>query len=175
MRASLILAGGGSEDPSTSETVTRGVRIPNSYPPLEPNFGVRRSPAGYSSYAADDSDFQRSRSASFSVRFRQVGGVNSIDNFARSWQRAAGFPEILPRRSSYVAVDSDEERRSTVNDVIEPQESDFTRPLLGIDGESEDSGPIDRNALPRNVFGSSLDRSLGTSYGTISSRVSEAT
>ena len=32
---------------------------------------------------------------------RQAGGVNSIDNFARSWQRAAGFYEITPVRPSF--------------------------------------------------------------------------
>jgi vesicular inhibitory amino acid transporter len=31
-----------------------------------------------------------------------VGGVNSFKNFARSWQRAAAFPEVLPRRPSLV-------------------------------------------------------------------------
>jgi len=39
---------------------------------------------------------------------RQKGGVNSIDNFARSWQRAAGFYEITPVRPSF-RVDSSEE------------------------------------------------------------------
>ncbi|KAI9697957.1 MAG: hypothetical protein M1836_004310 [Candelina mexicana] len=33
-------------------------------------------------------------------RQRQLGGVNSIENFARSWQRAAGFYELTPRRDS---------------------------------------------------------------------------
>ncbi|KAH0566414.1 hypothetical protein GP486_000197 [Trichoglossum hirsutum] len=33
---------------------------------------------------------------------RQVGGLNSIDSFARSWQRAASFLEITPRRPSFV-------------------------------------------------------------------------
>ncbi len=32
--------------------------------------------------------------------FRHIGGVNSFENFARSWQRAAGFYEITPRDSS---------------------------------------------------------------------------
>lgn len=32
---------------------------------------------------------------------RAAGGVNSIDNFARSWQRAAGFYEITPVRPSF--------------------------------------------------------------------------
>ncbi|KAF5551955.1 vacuolar amino acid transporter 1 [Fusarium napiforme] len=31
-----------------------------------------------------------------------VGGVNSFRSFARSWQRAAGFPEVIPRRPSFV-------------------------------------------------------------------------
>ncbi|KAL6864337.1 transmembrane amino acid transporter-like protein [Trichoderma novae-zelandiae] len=31
-----------------------------------------------------------------------VGGVNSFRSFARSWQRAAAFPEVLPRRPSLV-------------------------------------------------------------------------
>ena len=39
---------------------------------------------------------------------RQVGGVNSIDNFARSMQRAAGFRDIGPaRRGSFVISDDD--------------------------------------------------------------------
>ena len=37
----------------------------------------------------------------------QVGGVNSLENFARSWSRAAGFAEIPPRKPSFVI----EERR----------------------------------------------------------------
>lgn len=31
-----------------------------------------------------------------------VGGVNSIRSFARSWQRAAGFTEVIPQRASFV-------------------------------------------------------------------------
>ncbi|KAF1851008.1 vacuolar amino acid transporter-like protein 1 [Cucurbitaria berberidis CBS 394.84] len=40
-----------------------------------------------------------------------AGGVNSINNFARSWQRAAGFFEITPVRPSFRvdAEDDDEE------------------------------------------------------------------
>jgi vesicular inhibitory amino acid transporter len=38
----------------------------------------------------------------------EVGGVNSIDNFARSLQRAAGFRDIGPaRRGSFVLADDD--------------------------------------------------------------------
>ncbi|KAF4998746.1 hypothetical protein FDECE_11729 [Fusarium decemcellulare] len=39
-----------------------------------------------------------------------IGGVNSFRSFARSWQRAAGFPEVIPRRPSFVlAPDQDGE------------------------------------------------------------------
>lgn len=38
-----------------------------------------------------------------------LGGLNSIENFARSWQRAAGFVEIPPRQPSFVFADEEEE------------------------------------------------------------------
>lgn len=121
------------------------------------------------------------RSESLSMRFRQAGGVNSIDNFARSWQRAAGFPEVLPRRASFLSGDSDEECFATSNNVSDPHgfrpfrsETDATRPLLSADRDTVD-GPTDENPPRKSVLGSSFERSLGTSYGTISSRVSDAT
>ena len=48
----------------------------------------------------------------------QVGGVNSIENFARSWTRAAGFLEVTPRRHSFVLstdqdTDGDDEEAIT--------------------------------------------------------------
>ncbi|CAN9273507.1 unnamed protein product [Alternaria alternata] len=48
----------------------------------------------------------------------EVGGVNSINNFARSWQRAAGFFEITPVRPSFRLEDEDGD---------DTEESDFTR------------------------------------------------
>lgn len=39
---------------------------------------------------------------------RQAGGVNSFDNFARSWQRAAGFYEVTPVRQSFRYADGEE-------------------------------------------------------------------
>ncbi|ORY63513.1 transmembrane amino acid transporter protein-domain-containing protein [Pseudomassariella vexata] len=32
----------------------------------------------------------------------EIGGVNSIRSFTRSWQRAAVFPEVIPQRPSFV-------------------------------------------------------------------------
>lgn len=40
---------------------------------------------------------------------RNAGGVNSLDNFARSWQRAVGFHEVTPVRPSFRYADDDEE------------------------------------------------------------------
>ena len=34
--------------------------------------------------------------------FTDIGGVNSIRSFTRSWQRAAGFSEVIPQRPSFV-------------------------------------------------------------------------
>ncbi|QIW98511.1 hypothetical protein AMS68_004029 [Peltaster fructicola] len=68
----------------------------------------------------------RHRRSSMSMRIqslRHAGGVNSIDNFARSWQRAAGFLEIQPVRPSFryaegdeVQEEDDEETQSTPKD-----------------------------------------------------------
>lgn len=49
--------------------------------------------------------------SSFNVRvqaIRQIGGVNSIDNFAKSLQRAAGYQEVLPIRPSFRFADGEE-------------------------------------------------------------------
>ncbi|RAL05653.1 putative transporter [Aspergillus ibericus CBS 121593] len=130
-----------------------------------------------SSDSREDSGF--SRSASFSARFRQAGGVNSIDNFARSWQRAACFPEVLPRRSSFVA-DSDEEWAVARSDYLRSQDypthdADLTRPLLSTDGEAEDSVLSGQLLRKRASHADILEPPLAGSYGTISSRVSEVT
>lgn len=127
------------------------------------------------------------------MRFRQAGGVNSIDNFARSWQRAAGFLEIVPRRSSFAfdseGEDFDDARRGSYHTPTQPLLSGpFDRPRASSDaiddGTGRDSfshegtGSLRRDpasALLSAYDTSSFGRSLGTSYGTISSRVSETT
>ncbi|KAJ5179620.1 hypothetical protein N7492_002830 [Penicillium capsulatum] len=129
----------------------------------------------------------RYRSSSFS-RIRNAGGPNSLDNFARSWQRAACFPEVLPRRSSFVSADSDDEFAiatgmdfaSRSSQSLGPQ-SDFERPLLSGDSDEEDEEDERDSGQPKlgvpnaGLLSSSLDRSFAASYGTISSRVSEST
>jgi len=47
----------------------------------------------------------------------QVGGVNSIGNFARSWTRAAAFLEVTPRQPSLI-LSSDQDINQTEDDAI---------------------------------------------------------
>lgn len=124
-----------------------------------------------------------------SFRVRQAGGVNSLDNFTRSWQRAAGFPEAFVRRSSFVSVDADDDLAiisglgiRTRSPHSQRRQSDVEQPLLSEDsageGPDEESwvGSEGPSRLPSTgLLGSSIDRSFATSYGTISSRVSEST
>ena len=131
------------------------------------------------------------RSSSFS-RLRQAGGPNSLDNFARSWQRAACFPEVLPRRPSFVSADSDDEIAiasgydyGSRSSRFLARHADLERPLLSEDSDFEEQDEaeveVERHASPRRaipstgLLASSFDRSFAHSYGSISSRVSEST
>ncbi|KAI9924354.1 hypothetical protein MW887_006980 [Aspergillus wentii] len=176
------------QDPSNSTienpgSHVQGMGIPGSSLPFGSSFDNHWSSASRENSPSDY--VQRQRSNSLSARFRQAGGVNSIDNFARSWQRAACFPEILPRRAS-LATESDEEWGTVVSEYAGSQSSrpfrhgsDPTRPLLdgGAGAEEDDvlhGSDQSKQGLPSTgILGSSTDRSLGTSYGTISSRVTE--
>ena len=84
---------------------------------------------------------------------RQVGGVNSLDNFARSWTRAAGFHEINPARMSFVVAESDEsggdereeeqghrQHRSLLRQQLE-QASTPSEAAIDEEDEVEESGP----------------------------------
>ncbi|KAJ4133697.1 hypothetical protein NW768_005285 [Fusarium equiseti] len=73
--------------------------------------------------------FSRRRRSSITYQLAaiaDIGGVNSFRSFARSWQRAAGFHEVIPRRPSFVlAPDQDAEdlqySRSHVPGSSQPQ------------------------------------------------------
>ena len=57
---------------------------------------------------ADRVDFDCRSSISMHISaLAQVGGVNSVENFARSWQRAIGFHDIIPNPASYAVVEGD--------------------------------------------------------------------
>lgn len=61
---------------------------------------------------------------------RHAGGVNSIDAFARSWTRAAGYIEITPTAQSYVSVSSlgggedEDDNASRTDEAVEDDETD---------------------------------------------------
>ncbi|KAH3372023.1 hypothetical protein KXW99_009006 [Aspergillus fumigatus] len=119
------------------------------------------SSSSYDGRPINDHDLQRQRSSSFSARFRFAGGPNSIDHFARSWQRAACFPEVLPRRSSFAAVRPDEEWTSGWNEDLASrsslsarQETDYTRPLLH--GDEEEDGEVWGHLTVRSHLGEQL-------------------
>jgi solute carrier family 32 (vesicular inhibitory amino acid transporter) len=85
-----------------------------------------------------DSGTVRRRRSSVALRLNalsQVGGVNSIANFARSWQRAAGFHEVAPHRPSFVLT-SDEDT----------EEGDATERYLRTDFEN---ARLERTSLLR--------------------------
>jgi len=134
---------------------------------------------------------------------RHAGGVNSMDNFARSWQRAAGFVEITPVRPSFRVSDADQEDDQQAE---EEAGDNFTyqRSLLraALEGEGrrvseavadEESGPPDDTPLlagqaeqrRRSGRGESIisiepslasvfGGSYGTTYGSLASRVNES-
>ncbi|KAJ5095142.1 Amino acid transporter transmembrane [Penicillium argentinense] len=163
-----------SRNADEGEATFGPLRIPSSY-----DYGhLSRDPV------AEVETGGRQRSSSFS-RFRQAGGPNSIDNFARSWQRAACFPEVLPHRSSFIDADSDDEFAvATGQDYASGRSnsigrhSDIERPLLSEDSDGDDQvdgSDRHKRGMPiARLLGSSLDQSFAASYGTISSRVSES-
>ncbi|KAF4975784.1 hypothetical protein FZEAL_7477, partial [Fusarium zealandicum] len=83
-----------------------------------------------------------------------IGGVNSFRSFARSWQRAVAFPEIIPRRPSFVlAPDQEVENlqygRSQVEGTSQSQTGLLRQHL-------EASSSAQANGEPSSVLGSSL-------------------
>lgn len=75
---------------------------------------------GHQGQNQDEAALRRRRS-SIAMRFnsiRQMGGVNSIDNFVNSFQRAAAFHEITPvRRGSVSISNADDEEVGRTEDV----------------------------------------------------------
>ena len=151
----------------------------------------------------DGSQDLRRRRSSVAMRInsiRQMGGPNSIDNFAKSWQRAAGFREITPVRRGSVTYS--EEGSDTAREFPRSQRPSPQRGLLRQqfeaagghhvnesaiqEGHFEQPEPTEQTKLmpsPRQSHNLSLAESqrpsvlgsaLGQSYGSISSRLTPA-
>lgn len=125
---------------------------------------------------------------------RHAGGVNSIDNFARSWQRAAGFYEIAPVRQSFRVSETGEEEDESEDYGRQDVAASFgeQRGLLRqalADGRKLSDHAIehDRAESPARAgpsedsifqiepqLASPFGGSYGTTYGSLSSRVNES-
>jgi solute carrier family 32 (vesicular inhibitory amino acid transporter) len=131
-----------------------------------------------------------------SVRLQALGdagGVNSINNFARSWQRAAGFFEITPRRRSFRFESDDEDQDDSQfpsTGLSPPERRSLLRAGLENEGrrvsehavQDEELGPTEETHLlpsavehrlsqkkrEESIFTvePSLDSPFGGSYGT---------
>lgn len=79
-----------------------------------------------------------------------VGGVNSIANYARSWQRAAGFYEITPVRPSFRFTEDQHQEGEGYDRRDIQQSPDASRGLLRAafaeDGRKGSDNAIDDNA-----------------------------
>lgn len=73
-----------------------------------------------------------------------VGGVNSIRSFTRSWQRAAGFTEVIPQRPALVFAPDQEPLGA--HDGVQQQQYDRRD---GEEGEEGVPGPAPRISLLR--------------------------
>ncbi|TPX10803.1 uncharacterized protein E0L32_008192 [Thyridium curvatum] len=113
---------------------------------------LRAANAGGSSGGPDDSDAdvdpyppagewssgdlrRRRRRSSVTNRLAalgDIGGVNSVRSFARSWQRAAGFPEVIPQRPSF---------------VFAPDQAPLDPGLLGEDHHHHERHDVEAGAL----------------------------
>ena len=137
--------------------------------------------------------------SSLSVRlnsFTQAGGANSIENFARSWRRAAGFVEITPAPQSFVSSETDdtgqapqsidEERgllqhKSLVRQQLESRaesglgHDDHTEVRSAERGEERSGVHPDDNIFSKAPYvPAQLSGSYSGAYGSLSSRVNES-
>ncbi|KAB8349679.1 hypothetical protein FH972_023695 [Carpinus fangiana] len=93
---------------------------------------------------ASHTDLRRRSSAAERVNsLAEIGGVNSIRNFARSWQRAAVFQQVTPGRRSFVLesdLDDPQTAGRSSNDgrLLRPRPSFFDSPSSGSHGRASD-------------------------------------
>ncbi|PGG95375.1 solute carrier family 32 (vesicular inhibitory amino acid transporter) [Blastomyces parvus] len=143
------------------------------------------TPQNIPQHEINDNDLRRRWAAEISTIHNSASEApNSFDNFARSWQRAAHFPEVAPRRSSFVlALPGDEEHgpglsidetRALLRQRSAPDERGLEPPF----GEADyllDYGTVDGEFDISTRTTPLLGRSYEPSYGTtVSSRISES-
>lgn len=119
----------------------------------------------------------RRRRSSIALRFNtlsRVGGVNSIENFARSWTRAAAFHEVTPHRPSFIFADhdqhSDDEEainygRSDAGYTSGPRTS-LLRAHLEASGSPENAIDDDQSVVPEEGTTGKHKESMGGRHGS---------
>lgn len=131
----------------------------------------------------------------------QAGGVNSLESFARSWSRAAGFAEIPTRQPSFIISTEDEEstptkrplpaftqQRSLLREQLQG-EGTYSQAVLEVESTQHAHGedtPIPREVESSTPQGNSdlvagapylaspFASSNGGMYGSLSSRVNSS-
>ncbi|OJD10701.1 hypothetical protein AJ78_08361 [Emergomyces pasteurianus Ep9510] len=173
------MTGKGFSSHSDSQPSSSSSLVPQDIPPHE----------------ADNNDLLRRWASETPTRHPATEAPNSLDRFARSWQRAAHFPEVALRRSSFVfALPGDEEhdtgafidetrallRRSSDRIERVPEtlfdEADYlpnygTREGTVQFGRPHVDGEFDVSTRTTPLLGRSYEASYGT---TVSSRISES-
>ena len=92
--------------------------------------------------------FQIFRS-SLSVRISSIthaGGVNSLESFARSWSRAAGFAEIPGRKPSFILSQDEENARGSGVSATPAESRSLLRQQLEQEGTSSEAVDDERYA-----------------------------
>lgn len=141
----------GSEDSSnSSHRVTFDEE--SQQRPDHPSDPLLQPPNGQ--HGQQDLRHRRSSMAMRMSALREAGGVNSLNNFARSWQRAAGFYEVTPVRQSFKYADDADEQdygREDVDTTPKGERSLLRAALAREDGEQH-----------RDVFENDDDEDLST-------------
>lgn len=103
--------------------------------------------------------FDRSSMSMRMNSLAQVGGVNSLENFARSWSRAAGFAEIPTRDPSFVLHKDDEESAPTSGQSPSPAQSrSLLRQQLQREGRSSSEVVVDSEPTQQQDDGEAPER-----------------
>ena len=94
-----------------------------------------------------------------------MGGLNSIDSFARSWQRAVGFHEITPTRANFAVAEDDNPHIRRLTDAertpTEPRslirqqiEREGRPPESAVHDATQDNGHLSPHAVsPGHIIG----------------------
>ena len=137
-----------SQQPSASSAPQeRSARIDSTSRKLSVSFDPESQRYGSANHGLDGQQDSGRRRSSFAERihaFTTAGGPNSLDAFARSWQRAVGFHQITPVRQSFIVEELDGQagRPPPPEPIITPSGDIFVSSEL-------DTSPMSQRSLLR--------------------------